>query len=68
MSVTGNKQATAAPGGASTPDEQRRTTSVYLPVELLDELDGIARRMRVSRTWLIEDLVRRGLDRYRVEE
>ena len=62
------KQTTAvATGGTRNPDaatEQRRTTSVYLTVELLEELDAIARRLRVSRTWLIEDLVRRGLGKY----
>lgn len=35
----------------------RRTTSVYLPVELLDELDRIAAELERSRTWVIEKAV-----------
>lgn len=62
-----DKQATAAADEQIADDhpEQRRTTSVYLPVDMLDELAAIARRLRVSRTWLIEDLVRKGLGKYR---
>lgn len=45
--------------------EPRRTTSVYMPVSLLDELDELARKMRVSRTWLIEEATRDWLARNR---
>lgn len=45
--------------------EPRRTTSVYMPVSLLDELDKVARKMRVSRTWLIEEATRDWLARNR---
>lgn len=45
--------------------EPRRTTSVYMPVSLLDQLDELAREMRVSRTWLIEEATRDWLARRR---
>jgi len=45
--------------------EPRRTTSVYMPVWLLDELADMAREMRVSRTWIIEEATRDWLARRR---
>lgn len=54
-----NKPETAAADAADVP---RRTTSVYLPVTLLDELDELADRMERSRTWIVEKAIRAWLD------
>lgn len=57
-----SKQATAATSGDDntdlSPEQRRRTTSVYLPVTMLEELDEIGREEHLSRTWLIEAAVR----------
>lgn len=47
---------------ADTAEVPRRTTSVYLPVTLLDELDELADRMERSRTWIVEKAIRAWLD------
>lgn len=45
----------------SSGDVPRRTTSIYFPVPLLDELDELADRLERSRTWIVEKAVREWL-------
>lgn len=54
---------TTDPNDVQTADIPRRTTSVYLPVTLLDELAEIAAEERRSRTFVIEEAVREWLAR-----
>jgi hypothetical protein len=58
-------QAAAAPADTAAADVPRRTTSVYLPIPLLDELDELADRLERSRTWIVEKAVREYLTRYK---
>lgn len=57
-----NKPDTADAAATDTAEVPRRTTSVYLPVDLLDELDELADRMERSRTWIVEKAIRAWLD------
>lgn len=66
-SRTGNA-ATNDPDGPTAADTPRRTTSIYLPVTMLDELDAIAARLERSRTWVVEKAVIEWLEAHRQEE
>lgn len=49
-------------GRPSRPDDDRVSTTVRTPRELLERLDREAEDRDVSRNWLVNKLIERGLD------
>lgn len=56
---------------AAAPDDEsvaKRTTSVYLPIPMLDELDEVAAEMDRPRTWVIQRAIEEWMARHRAEQ